>query len=166
MVCSIQLCLSASRHKGAEQTSRLPALPVQLVTKSRLWAPVQQASPQQFPGLAAQGADGLRRQWEALLNEAALCKEELRQLKLAHAIKQLLPQVHQVGISTKYGRKVLTRLEKVQAVRDELYAAKFEQPANMGRLRKALDDAAAYSTLIDASLLASIQDSTSHCLSA
>ena len=37
MVCSIQLCLSASRHKGAEQTSRLPALPVQLVTKSRLW---------------------------------------------------------------------------------------------------------------------------------
>lgn len=62
-----------------------------------------------------------------------------------------------MGISTKYGRKVLTRLEKVQAVRDELYAAKFEQPANMGRLRKALDDAAAYSTLIDASLLASIQ---------
>ena len=62
-----------------------------------------------------------------------------------------------MGISTKYGRKVLGRLEKVQAVRDELYAAKFEQPANMGRLRKALDDAAAYSTLIDASLLGSIQ---------
>ena len=66
-------------------------------------------------------------------------------------------QVHQLGISTKYGRKVLGRLEKVQAVRDELYAAKFEQPANMGRMRKALDDAAAYSTLIDASLLGSIQ---------
>ena len=48
---------------------------------------------QQFPVPAGQGADSLRRQWEALLNEAALCKEELRQLKLAHAIKQLLPQV-------------------------------------------------------------------------
>ena len=59
----------------------------------RVQAPVQQAPPQPFPVVAAQGADGLRRQWEALLNEAALCKEELRQLKLAHAIKQLLPQV-------------------------------------------------------------------------
>ena len=56
-------------------------------------APAQQAAPQQFPASVAQGADSLRRQWEALLNEAALCKEELRQLKLAHAIKQLLPQV-------------------------------------------------------------------------
>ena len=60
---------------------------------SPVQAPVQQAPPQQFPVLTGHSADTLRRQWEALLNEAALCKEELRQLKLAHAIKQLLPQV-------------------------------------------------------------------------
>ena len=70
----------------------------------------QQASPQQFPVLAAQGADSLRRQWEALLNEAALCKEELRQLKLAHAIKQLLPQVRACWRLSGSGAEALGRL--------------------------------------------------------
>ena len=72
---------------------------------------------------AAISEEHLRREWEQLLEQAAKCKCPQEQAQLLVQVEQLLPCCIEAGISVKYGRKVLQRLQAVAPARSALEAA-------------------------------------------
>ncbi|GFH05707.1 uncharacterized protein HaLaN_00210, partial [Haematococcus lacustris] len=55
--------------------------------------------------------DELRQEWEALLSEAGKCREAERQPLLLQQVRSMMDKAAAAGISVKYGRKLLQRLE-------------------------------------------------------
>ncbi len=67
--------------------------------------------------------EGLRREWEALLDQAAKCLDEDEQPTMLARVESMLPVCVEAGISVKYGRKVLQRLQALGPARRALRAA-------------------------------------------
>lgn len=95
----------------------------------------------------------LRRGWEELLEASMECRDPGRQAAFLQAVQALLPRVAAAGISVKYGRKVLQRLEAVAPAREALRAALAARPRTAGLLEAALKLARPAACLLDAPLL-------------
>lgn len=83
----------------------------------------QQQQPDPEPEPEAVDVDSLRRDWEALLEEAARCLDPQQQPVLQARVEALLPRCQDAGISVKYGRKVLQRLQAAAPSRVALLEA-------------------------------------------
>ncbi len=83
----------------------------------------QQQQPDPDPEPEPVDVDSLRRDWEALLEEAARCLDPQQQPVLQARVEALLPRCQDAGISVKYGRKVLQRLQAAAPSRTALLAA-------------------------------------------
>ncbi|KAK9813153.1 hypothetical protein WJX72_009919 [[Myrmecia] bisecta] len=103
---------------------------------------------------AADEAKKLRQQWDDVLHEAACCFDKDRQQELLEVIIEMSPRVVEAGISTKYGKKVVGKLEKVGPVRAELWEALTCDPPDRPRLQKAVEKASSLRSLVDPALLA------------
>ncbi|KIY99648.1 hypothetical protein MNEG_8316, partial [Monoraphidium neglectum] len=88
------------------------------------------------------GDEALRRAWEALLESAAKCLDEAAQPTVLREVERMLPRAAAAGISVKYGRKVLQRLQSVEPARAALRAALSAPPAAPAALRLAGVEAA------------------------
>jgi len=90
------------------------------------------------PAGAGPGQAELRRDWDGLLAEAAGCRDGARQAALAAAVRAMAGRCAAAGVSVKYGKKVLGKLERAAAARGALQVAL----AGRGRGgRAALEDA-------------------------
>ncbi|PSC73191.1 hypothetical protein C2E20_3676 [Micractinium conductrix] len=66
----------------------------------------------------------LRRQWESLLGEAAACGADTgAQQRFAVAVEQQMQSVAEAGVSVKYGKKLLGKLQRAPAAAAALAAA-------------------------------------------
>lgn len=106
--------------------------------------------------------DILRRQWEAVLQEAGRCREEQEQPILLATVQRLLPVCNEAGISVKYGRKVLQRLEVVAPARASLQSALIP-PWSAANLEAALRSARPAASLLNPALLTSAEAALEHC---
>ncbi len=79
-------------------------------------------APEPPPGAGPDQAE-LRRAWDALLAEAAGCRDGARQAALAAAVRAMAGRCAAAGVSVKYGKKVLGKLERAAAARRALQAA-------------------------------------------
>ncbi len=82
--------------------------------------------------------ESLRLAWDALLEEAARCLDERRQAEMQRRVSRLMAACVEAGVSVKYGRKVLQRLEAVGPARDALRAALSAEPPSLAALQAAL----------------------------
>jgi hypothetical protein len=95
----------------------------------------------------------LRKAFDELLEEAKDCKEPPKQQLFIDAIKALLPRAAALGISVKYGKKVLQRLETVQPAKAALLAALTTMPMQSSHLEAALKLARPAACLLEPELL-------------
>ncbi|GMH35223.1 hypothetical protein BSKO_03091 [Bryopsis sp. KO-2023] len=65
----------------------------------------------------------LREYWGFILQEAAKCTDAEKQLEYLECIPKIMGECQDVGISVKYGKKVLGRLERVAAGREAIHRA-------------------------------------------
>eukprot|EP00798_Chlamydomonas_sp_ICE-L_P032123 gene32123-16642_t len=89
------------------------------------------------PGSKAAKEEELRTEWNELLEQGSKCLDPSKQIMLLAAIQDMLPRVQETGISAKYGRKVMQRLEAVTPARQALLEALSSDPPS----RQALDAA-------------------------
>ncbi len=119
------------------------------------------------PGLALPPADApepvLRKAWETLLEEAKDCRDAALQHRYLDAVRALLPRAADAGISVKYGRKVLQRLETVGPAREALSQALGRRGGSTGEeLEAALKLARPAASLLDPALLAEAEVRHTH----
>ncbi|KAF6256099.1 hypothetical protein COO60DRAFT_149160 [Scenedesmus sp. NREL 46B-D3] len=102
--------------------------------------------------------DVLRREWESLLEQAARCRDQRQQPTMLARVAGMLPRCSDAGISVKYGRKVLQRLQAVGPARSALQAALAAQPRACEELDAALTACKSCRCLLEDDLLQLAED--------
>lgn len=100
--------------------------------------------------------DDLRDCWAALLEEAVSCKDVTRIMRLAASIKGMMTSVAEAGVSVKYGKKVLSKLQKVPPAKECLEAvmAKPDGSLRPSELQAAVEAASRVRHHLDSALVA------------
>ncbi|WIA12109.1 hypothetical protein OEZ85_012183 [Tetradesmus obliquus] len=104
--------------------------------------------------------DVMRREWEVLLEAAARCKDQRQQPTMLARVADMLPRCSDAGISVKYGRKVLQRLQAVGPARTALQAALAAQPCSCDELEAALSACKSCRCLLEEDLLQVAEDAS------
>lgn len=104
--------------------------------------------------------DALRKDWEALLETAAKCMDAQQQPAILTQVQDMMGRCCSVGISVKYGRKVLQRLEAVGPAREALAAALAAEPGSLrsSDMEAVLRECRPCRSLLDANMLRDLED--------
>ncbi|KAF8071205.1 TANC1 [Scenedesmus sp. PABB004] len=116
------------------------------------------AAPAPPPDPAAAELEALRREWEALLEQAARCRDPAAQPVLLERVSGMLSRCAESGISVKYGRKVLQRLQAVGPARAALQAALAAEPRSCAELEAALGACKSCRCLLEEELVGAAEE--------
>ncbi|KAK9787368.1 hypothetical protein WJX73_002975 [Symbiochloris irregularis] len=147
---------SQDMSRQANGSSEQPHSPRSADEVSSSRKPAQQnghaSGDEEANGAAASPVAELRQRWDELLVEAASSTDPARQQALLPMVQEMAEQCAASGISIKYGKKVLGRLEKVGPARQELREA-MQGGGEFKRLHAAVDEARGLRSLLQPEVL-------------
>ncbi|KAK9859798.1 hypothetical protein WJX84_001592 [Apatococcus fuscideae] len=94
----------------------------------------------------------VRQHWDELLSRGNGCRDEKDQQELIGAIKTAMPAIMEAGMSVKYGKKVLGKLERAVEVRQQLQPSRLESMP-LQELQDAVNKSKGVRGLLDPSML-------------
>lgn len=106
---------------------------------------------------ATLGVEALRAKWDTLLEGANKCKDAALQPRMLAQVQAMIEPVAAAGVSVKYGRKVLQRLEAVAPGRAALRAALNVTPHTVAGLEEAMGVARPALALLEPELVESVK---------